>query len=75
MPAKSARRPRIRRPIPAQFKPAKATQTDRTSKIVDNALSLIIAAYLPGLAVGFVGFLGTVLVWIIGLCILFRIFF
>lgn len=75
MPVRSARRPRIRRPIPAQSKPAKSPKTDRASRVVDNALSLIIAAYLPGLAVGFVGFLGTVLVWIIGLCILFRILF
>ena len=75
MPVKSARRPRIRRPIPAPSKPVKAPSPDRASKIVDNALSLIIAAYLPGFAVGFVGFLGTVLVWIIGLCILFRILF
>lgn len=74
MPVKSARRPRIRRPIPTP-KPVKAPKTDRASRVVDNALSLIIAAYLPGLAVGFVGFLGTVIVWIIGLCILFRIFF
>lgn len=74
MPTKSARRLRIRRPIPAP-KPAKSPRSDRTSRVVDNALSLVIAAYLPGLAVGFVGFLGTVIVWIIGLCILFRIFF
>lgn len=75
MPTKSARRPRIRRPIPEPSKRIKSPQADRPSKIVDNALSLILAAYLPGLAVGFVGFLGTVICWIIGLCILFRIFF
>jgi hypothetical protein len=74
MPAHTTRRPRIRRPIPAP-KPAKSPRSDRPSRVVDNALSLIIAAYLPGLAVGFVGFLGTVICWIIALCILFRIFF
>jgi hypothetical protein len=72
---KSARRACIRRPIPAPTKRIKNPKADRAARVVDNALSLIIAAYLPGLAVGFVGFVGTVLVWIIALCILFRIFF
>lgn len=75
MPVKSARRPRIRRPIPVPSQRIKSPKSNRPSKIVDNALSLIIAAYLPGLAVGLVGFLGTVICWIVGLCILFRIFF
>jgi hypothetical protein len=74
MPAHATRRRRIRRPIPSP-KPAKSPPNDRASRVVDNALSLIIASYLPGLLVAFVGFLGTVICWIIALCILFRIFF
>jgi hypothetical protein len=74
MPTHTTRRPRIRRPIPAP-KPAKSPKTDRASRVVDNALSLIIAAYLPGLVVAFVGVLGTVICWVITLCILLRIFF
>ena len=75
MSAKSARRPRIRRPIPAPSNPVKAPQPDRASKIVDNALSLILATYLPSLVVGFLGFVGSVIAWVVFLCILFRLFF
>lgn len=75
MSTKSARRPRIRRPIPAQSKFVKTPQADRTSKIVDNALSLILATYLPSLVVGLVGFMGSVIAWVVFLCILFRLFF